>query len=58
MHDLGKIGIADSILLKPAALTSEEFVIMKIALCHRSKDACRFDLSRHSDCSIHCTYSP
>ncbi len=29
MHDLGKIGIADSILLKPAALTPEEFVVMK-----------------------------
>jgi putative two-component system response regulator len=29
MHDLGKIGIADSILLKPAALTPEEFGIMK-----------------------------
>ena len=29
MHDLGKIGIPDSILLKPAALTKEEFEIMK-----------------------------
>jgi putative two-component system response regulator len=29
MHDLGKIGIPDSILLKPAALTREEFEIMK-----------------------------
>jgi putative two-component system response regulator len=29
MHDLGKIGIADRILLKPAALTFEEFEIMK-----------------------------
>jgi putative two-component system response regulator len=29
MHDLGKIGIADSILLKPAALTRDEFEIMK-----------------------------
>ncbi len=29
MHDLGKIGIADSILLKPGALTREEFEIMK-----------------------------
>ncbi|MGK0465735.1 HD domain-containing phosphohydrolase [Clostridium sp.] len=30
MHDIGKIGIADSILLKPGKLTSEEFNIMKI----------------------------
>jgi putative two-component system response regulator len=29
MHDLGKIGIPDSILLKPAPLTKEEFEIMK-----------------------------
>lgn len=29
MHDLGKIGIPDNILLKPAALTHEEFEIMK-----------------------------
>jgi len=29
MHDIGKIGIADSILLKPGKLTTEEFNIMK-----------------------------
>ena len=29
MHDLGKIGIPDSILLKPGKLTDEEFGIMK-----------------------------
>ncbi len=29
MHDVGKIGIPDSILLKPAPLTKEEFDIMK-----------------------------
>lgn len=29
MHDVGKIGIPDSILLKPDALTSEEFAIIK-----------------------------
>lgn len=29
MHDVGKIGIADSILLKPGRLTEEEFKIMK-----------------------------
>ena len=29
MHDIGKIGISDSILLKPGKLTDEEFNIMK-----------------------------
>lgn len=29
MHDIGKIGIPDSILLKPATLTGHEFEIMK-----------------------------
>ncbi|MBF0147493.1 MAG: response regulator [Magnetococcales bacterium] len=29
MHDVGKIGIPDSILLKPGKLTDEEFAIMK-----------------------------
>lgn len=29
MHDVGKVGIADSILLKPGRLTPEEFEVMK-----------------------------
>lgn len=29
MHDIGKIGITDSILLKPGPLTTEEFEVMK-----------------------------
>jgi HD-GYP domain-containing protein (c-di-GMP phosphodiesterase class II) len=29
LHDIGKVGIADSILLKPGKLTTEEFEIMK-----------------------------
>ena len=29
MHDIGKVGIQDSILLKPGALTPEEFNVMK-----------------------------
>lgn len=29
MHDLGKIGISDNILLKPGSLTEQEFEIMK-----------------------------
>ena len=30
MHDIGKIGIPDTILLKPGKLTPEEFDLMKI----------------------------
>jgi putative nucleotidyltransferase with HDIG domain len=30
LHDIGKIGVPDSILLKPAKLTSEEWVRMKL----------------------------
>ena len=29
MHDIGKVGIADHILLKPGRLTPEEFEVMK-----------------------------
>ncbi|MFY9399372.1 MAG: response regulator [Desulfomonilia bacterium] len=29
LHDLGKIGVVDSVLLKPGKLTSEEFAIIK-----------------------------
>jgi putative two-component system response regulator len=30
MHDIGKVGIPDSILLKPGPLTKEDFAIMKL----------------------------
>src|SRR5690242_14456480 len=29
LHDVGKVGIPDSILLKPGALTPEEWVVMR-----------------------------
>jgi len=29
MHDVGKIGIPDAVLLKPAKLTADEFEIIK-----------------------------
>ncbi|MFM2066628.1 MAG: hypothetical protein RLZZ584_1537 [Pseudomonadota bacterium] len=29
LHDIGKVGVPDNILLKPARLSSEEFVLMK-----------------------------
>lgn len=34
LHDVGKIGISDTILLKPAKLTDEEFEIMKTHVQH------------------------
>lgn len=34
LHDVGKIAISDSILLKPAKLTDEEFKIMKSHVSH------------------------
>lgn len=30
MHDIGKVGIADNILLKPGRLTPDEFTVMKL----------------------------
>jgi len=30
MHDIGKVGVSDSILLKPGKLTDEEFELMKL----------------------------
>jgi putative two-component system response regulator len=29
LHDIGKVGIPDAILLKPGRLTAEEFMVMK-----------------------------
>lgn len=34
LHDVGKIGISDNILLKPGKLTNEEFEIMKTHVAH------------------------
>lgn len=37
LHDVGKIGIPDHILLKPGRLTTEEFEIMKTHVIHGSQ---------------------
>ena len=29
LHDIGKVGVPDNILLKPGALTDDEFAVMK-----------------------------
>jgi len=34
LHDVGKIGISDAILLKPGKLTTEEFAVMKTHVDH------------------------
>lgn len=48
MHDIGKIGIPDSILLKPGHLTDEEFEVMKThtTLGARMVDSILRDLGR------------
>ena len=46
MHDVGKIGIPDYILLKPAALTPEEFGVMK------THAALGFELLKGSESTI------
>lgn len=46
MHDIGKIGIPDSILLKPGPLTKEEFEVMK---SHTTIGARMLEGSDHPD---------
>ncbi len=57
LHDIGKIGIPDSILLKPAGLTKEEYAIVKehpaigknivFPSMHQNKDIINFINSHH-----------
>jgi len=44
VHDLGKIGIPDSILLKPAKLTNEEYSIMKSHSIYGEEIMSRFEI--------------
>jgi response regulator RpfG family c-di-GMP phosphodiesterase len=44
VHDLGKIGIPDSILLKPAKLTNEEYSIMKSHSVYGEEIMSRFEI--------------
>ncbi|HXG55532.1 MAG TPA: HD domain-containing phosphohydrolase [Vicinamibacterales bacterium] len=48
LHDVGKIGISDSILLKPGKLTADEFVIVKThtAIGARILSGSRFPIMR------------
>lgn len=59
LHDLGKIGIPDAILLKPGRLTAEEFAVMKrhpqigadaiLRAMELSLSGADADIARHSD---------
>ena len=51
LHDIGKVGIPDNILLKPGALTAEEFEVMKT---HTTIGADSLDdaASQSSDCQF------
>jgi len=53
LHDIGKVGIPDTILLKPATLTEAETEIIKKTYLHRGTGALRIVLSLHPDGGIH-----
>jgi putative two-component system response regulator len=46
LHDIGKVAIPDSILLKPGALTTEEFDVMKTHTTHGAQTL-EFVLEKH-----------
>ena len=46
MHDIGKIGIPDQVLLKPGTLTAEEFEVMK------THTTIGYDLLKGSDSAV------
>jgi putative two-component system response regulator len=59
LHDIGKIGIPDSVLLKPGRLTDEEFVMMQkhAGFGKRILTSCSLDeertLRRHAEVGAH-----
>lgn len=48
LHDIGKIAIPNSILLKPGKLTDEEFEIMK------THTTCGYDILKQAGCLLEC----
>jgi putative two-component system response regulator len=44
LHDIGKVGVPDNILLKPTRLTNEEFEIMKLHTAFGRDVVCRIEL--------------
>jgi putative two-component system response regulator len=51
LHDIGKVGIPDAILLKPGKLTSEEFTVMKTHTV-RGAETLELLLEKHSANSL------
>ena len=47
LHDIGKIGIPDSVLNKPSRLTDEEYVVMKTHVTHGAEILKDFTLIEH-----------
>jgi putative two-component system response regulator len=54
MHDIGKIGIPDNILLKPAILDKDEFEVIKNLHDNRGAYPRRFSPSRHKNGGVRC----
>ena len=53
VHDIGKIGIPDSILLKPGPLDAGGIRDHEVTHDHRRKDTVQFNLSQHPDGCLH-----
>jgi putative two-component system response regulator len=49
LHDIGKVGIPDSILLKPGPLTAEEFEVMKQHTVFGRDTLRRIEIDMHDD---------
>jgi HD-GYP domain-containing protein (c-di-GMP phosphodiesterase class II) len=49
LHDIGKIAISDTILLKPAKLTFEEFEVMKTHVLHGSEIISKYEWLKDAD---------
>ncbi|MEM6391859.1 MAG: HD domain-containing phosphohydrolase [Planctomycetota bacterium] len=51
LHDIGKVGVPDAILLKPGRLTEDEFDVMKTH-CDIGAEALREVAAQHEGCSF------
>ena len=56
LHDIGKVGIPDSILLRPGKLTPEEWTIMKTH-SELGAEALEMVKQRHTDAAPHLVYA-
>lgn len=53
LHDVGKIGVADAILQKPARLTEQEFEVMKTHTTLGHKIVCGAELEQEAEWILH-----